>query len=194
MSAEEDQITRKGSVATRIITQAQQRNHRARSDFLEARQLSGDVPWRIHHELQAAVMEFYQALRPLREHKAVEEFWEEVELCTIQTGWDPVIKNGAIVDYEPVTETITGFESLEELTAQRTSQEKTISDSFGERTVQVRDRDLVDGEVLLGASQKLDDAANKLGFGPDVDESTPRTVIDDELMEDVDQWYQENLK
>lgn len=194
MRAEDDEITRKGAVATRLITRAQQRNHRARADYLEARQLSDDAPWQIQHELQAAVMEFYQALRPLREHKAVEDFWEEVEICEIQTGWDPVVKDGVVVDYNPEIKTITGFESLEELTAQRTSQEETISDSFGTRTVTVRDRDLVDGEILLGASQKLDDAANKLGFGPDIDESTPRTEIDDELMENVEKWRKANLE
>lgn len=194
MSVEDDQISRKGAIATRIITQAQQRNHRARSNYLEARQMSDDVPWQIHHELQAAVMEFYQGLRPLREHNAVEDFWKEVEICEIQTGWDPVVKNGKIVDYNAEIDTITGFESLEELTARRTSEEKTVSDSFGTRTVQTSDRDLVDGHVLLGASQKLDDAANKLGFGPDIDESTPRTEIDEELMEKVEKWRQENLE
>lgn len=193
-STEDEQISRKGAIATRIITRAQQRNHQARAEYLEARQISEDVPWPIHHELQAAVMELYQALRPLREHNAVEEFWNSVEICDIHSGWDPVVKNGRVVDYDPVFETLTGFESLEELTAKRTSQTITISDSFGEREVETADRDLVDEQVLLKASQALDDAANKLGFGPDIDESTPRTKIDDELMEKVEKWRQENLE
>ncbi|MCU4926912.1 hypothetical protein OB905_13135 [Halobacteria archaeon AArc-dxtr1] len=192
MSSSEDQISRKGAIATRIITRAQQRNHRARSDYIEARQLSPDVPWSIHHELQAAVMEFYMALKPLREHTSVEEFWEEAEICQIQDGWEAVKKNGEVVNYRPKMQTMTGFDRLESLTNQPTDEVKEIEDCFGKREIHTQSRELVDGHVLLNASQKLDDAANKLGFGPDIDESTPRTEIDDELLKEVEEWRQKN--
>jgi len=52
----------------------------------------------------------------------------------------------------------------------------------------------VDPERIVELTRNLDDVRRELGFAANVDESTPRTEIDDELLDKVEQWRQQNVE
>lgn len=48
-------------------------------------------------------------------------------------------------------------------------------------------------EHIVGLTEELDDLAKKLGFSAPAKASTPRTQIDNDLVDKVEQWRQKNL-
>lgn len=52
----------------------------------------------------------------------------------------------------------------------------------------------VDPERLVKVIRRLEDIADELGFTATTSQSTHRTEIDDELMEEVERWRKENLE
>ena len=47
---------------------------------------------------------------------------------------------------------------------------------------------------IIAISEELDDLAKRLGFSAAVNENTPRTKLDGELLEEVEEWRKENIK
>jgi len=52
----------------------------------------------------------------------------------------------------------------------------------------------VDPEQLVDVIRELEDIADELGFSATIEESTPRVEINDELVEEVEEWRQNNLE
>lgn len=52
----------------------------------------------------------------------------------------------------------------------------------------------VDPERLIDVIRNLDDIADELGFSATIEESTPRVEINNELIEEVEEWRQNNLE
>jgi hypothetical protein len=96
--------------------------------------------------------------------------------------------------WEPEIEEVTGLDSLPQLANRTTTQEKEVSNSFGETSVQEETIEPLDGDVLLQISRTLDDAAEKLGFAPEAPDSKPRTELTDDLLEEVREWRQKKVE
>lgn len=47
---------------------------------------------------------------------------------------------------------------------------------------------------IIAISEELDDLAKRLGFSAAVDETTPRTKLDGELLEEVEEWRKQNIE
>lgn len=169
MSTDPGQSLSKRSTATRLINRAQERCHVARSRFLEAWQLGHDeIPWPVHHEFQSAVLEYYEALRRMRDNPQVSEFWTDAELAEQLVGRKPVVDDhtGKVV-IEPQYESITGLDNIYQVVSPGGAIEREVNDVFGRRTVVESTNRFADGETLLHISHVLDDAAAMLGFEPD---------------------------
>lgn len=52
----------------------------------------------------------------------------------------------------------------------------------------------IDPERLVYVIRELEDISDELGFSATISESTPRTKIDNELIEEVEEWRQKNLE
>lgn len=53
--------------------------------------------------------------------------------------------------------------------------------------------DLLSPDVYRVATRLLTEARRQLGFGPKADKQTQRSVIDEELMREVEEWRKQNL-
>lgn len=96
--------------------------------------------------------------------------------------------------WEPEIEEITGLDSLPQLANRTTTQEREVSNSFGETTIREESVKPLDGDVLLQISRALDDAAEKLGFAPEAPDSKPRTELTEDLLEEVNEWRQKKVE
>lgn len=197
----DDGVGTKGRRITRTITDALYRMHQARQRLIESMQVrNGDPDPNGHHEMQAAVLETYHSLRPLRDENAVEDMWDDVTLWEEFEGYAPATdddgqtitdKNGDTVVTE-VYSAVEGFDSLERKAAEPQVETKEVTDAFGTRTITEESVSLLDPRILVKVSQKLDDAAKKLGFAPDVDEHKGQAKIDDRLMDEFEEWKEAN--
>lgn len=161
MSTEHDDSANPNDPATnsrsRIIADAAERAHQARSQLLRARHGEDSaVETAAERKLQRCVLDYYFALRPLADEGAVSKFWDDVELWTERTTNGP--------------KTVTGLDAVEEVAFQTTT-ETVESEAFGGRTTkQVQQPVQLEGEILVRITSALDRAAQIADLGPSVPE------------------------
>jgi len=143
---------------SRIIADAAERVHQARSQYLRARY--GDdaaVKDAAARKLQRCVLDYYFSLRPLADEGAVEKFWAEAELWTERT------ERGA--------RTVVGLETVERL-AFRTETTQVEETGFSGRTTTTVEKPVqLDGEILVRIASALDRAAQMGDLGPTIPEA-----------------------
>ena len=143
---------------SRIIADAAERVHQARSQYLRARY--GDDPnveAAAARKLQRCVFDYYFALRPLADEGAVEQFWIEAELWTERT--------------ETGAQTVVGLDNVERL-AFRTETTKVEETGFDGRTTTTVEKPVqLNGEILVQIASALDRAAQMGDLGPTIPEA-----------------------
>lgn len=195
MSSERDNSGNSGSggktVRQRLIEEAQLRCHEARSNVMQAKLLTSKVPREAALRLQQALVDYYAALRPLRDEEIVADWWEDVTLSEnwikdVRVETEPVV-TGDYIGREPVSvkakkkrvvEHYEGLDTLERLDSM--TEEKTVEKTGmrGKRTETITRLKVLDPGILQDISYVLDDAADKLGFGPEVESEMPRDETD----------------
>lgn len=136
-----------------------------RSRYLEER-TGGTVHPRTERAFRGATIMYYEALREHRNEAVINDEWED-----------------------------SGVQELEYLLTETTTVEQSTPGHGSATTVrEVPLFQQADMMRLVRITQKMDDLCKKLGFSPAVNESTPRTNINEELVEDVEEWRQRNLE
>ena len=176
MSADQETSGVAGASRARLIAQAQERCHEARRQFIEIENSigTGDESRVAAAEFHNAVIEYFYALRPLKDENAVSSFWDSVLLWEEQVEVPREDGRG----YEFTTEEVTGFDTLEQHAIRKQTVSQQHSTALGKRTelseVPVR----MSPAILLRASAKLDEAAARLGFKPETDEQIIDTILE----------------
>lgn len=179
MSADTDGPYRR-TVREKLIEEAQVEMQRARSTVTRAEMAyDGRVPRQYRMELQRAVLDYYDALRPLREEGLIAEWWETVELSDswteqrivrdVEVDGDVDSRRPArVLDWGQHAETVPveGVDSLEGLRTAVEPYRETNRSMRGSREVTGQRKVVLEADALLDIASKLDDAANKLGFRP----------------------------
>lgn len=179
-----------------LIDRALQRVHDARTRCQGERLGYGDVDEALRADLQHAVLDLYWALRPLRGEDAIDEWWDDVELSEVWTERITDVKGnlyGRGVDIDMEEEPKSGLESLQVLDGMTQSETRELETFRGKRTETVVKPTILPYQILKDIAGTLEDAAGKLGFNPTVEEQAPRTEIDDDLLDEVKRWQQNNL-
>lgn len=127
--------------------------------------VNDQVAERIQRDLAEAALNYYYVLHEHRDEDALEEDWDERGIAWIE---------------DAQTQTVTIEESLPRSNAASTVVEKPALLS-------------VDAIRLKQVILELNDVAKELGLSADVKSSTPRTEITEEMIEEVEQWRQNNL-
>jgi len=204
------------STAEQLIERAQERCHQAREEFLQSRYFNNGVERATLLQFHFATMAYYEELRPLRDKNNVNGWWENVELYQQPAGKQLVDPDGnalEIVDHDSngrpvavaypdgsdqfdpravgaewqrVYESVTGLDTLQTLFHQQSVAETDVSNSFGNAVETQQQYDPLSGDQLLGISRALDDAAEKLDFGPDVDDGFDVYGVDPDYEADTD--------
>jgi hypothetical protein len=126
----------------------------------------GGVTPQTERQLRQAVIRFYAALRKYRHEPVVEESWNDSAVDEIK---------------QLLTETTT------------IRPEKPGHGSARGDPIQVPIIQQVGPHTLNEYIEKLDDLYHELGLSDPVKDSTPRTEINDELIEEVEEWRKANL-
>lgn len=176
------------SAVERIIEHHQLQIHEARSRVLQSSHVLAHVPREPRLRLQQAILDYYHALKPLRDRPEVEEWWSQVTLSenwvkdrTVETdvtvGGDPI--NGVEVTEEEreVVEYYEGLDVIPEEFTQTVTETVHEHGFSGPSTATKRTRKVMDAQTLIDVASTLDDAAVKLGFAPEGD--TPETAPHD---------------
>lgn len=124
------------------------------------------VPDHVVRELAERALGYREVLHKYREEDALDPPWEER-----QVHWIEQEQNESV--------------TVEVPSARRNG---------NTRTVQKPAILAVDPEKLVDVVRRLEDIADELGFTATTTESTHRTEIDDDLMEEVEKWRKENLE
>jgi len=161
----EQQDTRGGKHLT-DIQEARRQAQDARRAVRREKTRKGSVSPRTLAELGAALADFQDLLHPYRDSDALDEQWD---------------------DRLPIS-------NLEGLLNETVDQEVTANKATG-RQVEIDHPQIINlnPAVLIEHGKELDEIFTDLGFAATSNESTHRTEIDDELMEEVKEWQQENL-
>lgn len=140
---------------SRIIADAAERVHQARSQYLRARY--GD-DWTVQdaaeRKLQRCVLDYYFALYPLADEGAVKKFWEEAELWTERTA------NGS--------QTVVGLDNVERIAFETESRTVEETGFDGRTTTSVEKPVQLNGEILVRIASALDRAAQLGDLGPTI--------------------------
>jgi hypothetical protein len=189
-----------GGRAARLILEQHEKCMQARQEYLSAigSNVGDDVKQLLHQRLEAAVKSYYEALfYNLANNSAVEEYWEETTLWSeeqpaqTEDGKYVVDKETGAVVYEEVE--IEGLKKLKDMFGQTEVVQKEISDNFGTRTVSEEQHKPLPVKVLFRVARTLDEVADELGLLTTTDEKTHRSEITDDMIEEVDEWAEQNL-
>lgn len=175
------------TVRERIIEDAQMRCHQARSRCYRARMIyDGEVPQEIKLALQEAIIDYYRAMRPLRDESIIRDFWED---AILSRRWikgqrqveQPTVDgdlhgHGVSVRTETTTETVyyRGLDVLEDLETATETERVEKTSMRGRTTEEVTRQKVLPAGVLVDIASVLDDAAAKLGFKPDTEQQRSR--------------------
>jgi len=127
-------------------------------------------PWPVTDEVVRDLAEralgYREVLHKYREEDALDPAWEERDIHWIEQKQNEVV-------------------TVEEPSPRRNG---------NSRSVQKPAILAVDPEELVKVIRRLEDIADELGFTATTSQSTHRTEIDDELMEEVQEWREKNLE
>lgn len=161
-----------GHARRELIENASIQCYLARSECLRLKSEYGEVPEEFRREFQNAIVDYYWALRPLREKPKLKDKWNRIQLAK---GWT----DG---DDEPVAglDTIARLDELVETdTIERHSMRGTVRETVARQQV-------LPFRILKGISGTFDDVAAQLGFVPEPpdDDSLPMITEFDQSTED----------
>lgn len=192
-----------GRDRARLINERLMQLFNVRSKCERARSLDGEVPTEHQIGLHNAIRDVYLAIRPLRDENAISEWWESVKLSRRWGEWQPAksdhedsVPIGQNEDGEMlygVWQPYQGLDALDQLRDVVRHREERIRIFGGFKTKTTSEPHPLPYDVLLDISMTLEDACERLGFVPEVRESTPRTEITDEVIEEVKEWQRNNL-
>jgi len=183
-----------------------------------------DLRDELHADLHETTMGWFEALLPyLASNDAVEEEWEDVRLwkkgvvheprlvCqSCETVYNPkdvesVVCPNCESEFQrrdlpvtdengtPVYEWVTGLQTLTEWCDRTEVVQKKMGKFKPKTKTEVRPLRL-SPDNLLRIARLLDKCADDLGLLATVSSSTPRTELTDEMIEEVEEWRQENLE
>lgn len=162
--ASRDDEERREKIPGRLIQQARQRAHEARY-VLRGELIQGSVSQDAKQLVAKAAMGYYDELKEHREESVVENLWEE-----------------------------TGIDELEEyLYSQATVRQEAPGATSNTQVRTVPAIQALTAQELIHVVDELDNLAKELGFSAAVTESHHRTVIDDDLIREVEKWRKQNL-
>lgn len=164
-SASDQGQTQRSPGLRRAIEQAQLYALEARTQYQQAR-ARGNVDEQAADQLRDAMIRLYEAIKRYREESAVASDWDEKHFDRIEQ-W---LESGRTVSV-PNKDRPNSYET-KEVPAIRAVDLNTVAD----------------------VTSELELVAKKLGLAPEVSESTPRTKITNELVEEVEEWRQQNLE
>lgn len=153
------------SPAYRLIHHYREQATAAVQRYNEAR-VRGDVDERVQLDLATAALNYYNVLHEHRDEAALSEPWGE-----------------------------RGIQWLEQAAQQSVVVEESLPRSNGATAASTKPKLLaVDPEAIKQTILELNDIAKELGLSIRIEESTPRTEITDEMIEEVDEWRKQNLE
>lgn len=153
------------SPAARLVHHFREQAMAAVGDYDEAL-THGGVPEAVQRDLAKAALDYYNALHEHREEDALDEPWDERGITWLEEA------EGATVEVK---------QQLPRSNGATTTRRKPMLMA-------------VDPERLRNTIRELNEVANELGFGPEIANSVHRTEISDEVIEEVEEWRQENLE
>lgn len=190
MSRRDEQSHPGKTARRRIIEDAEIRCYEKRRDLRQEQLLrDGNVPRETRLALQEAVINYYYALFPLRNEDPVDEWWDSVTLSDEWTTEQTVTTRQIVgtrsmygkarveTREDTVEQPVEGLDTLQQVEAQTVERENEIQDAKGERTETERFQVILPAEVLVDISLVLDEAVNRLGMGPAVEEELPTDEI-----------------
>lgn len=149
----------------RLLQEIREQVILVRSQYLSERG-AGQVRPSTEQALRDVTIEYYEAIREHRGESVIAQDWDESGVAQVE-------------------------ELLEETT---TVQRDRPGHGTAVEQAEVPLIQQVDPLVLVNLTRKMDDLCKRLGFSPAVNESTPRTEIDEELVEEVERWRQKTLE
>jgi hypothetical protein len=186
------------TVRQKLIEEAMFRCHQSRSEVQKQKFLTNSVPRKVALRFQQTISDYYAALRPLRQNDPVQDWWDSVELSKrwikdIRVETEPVVTGdyigreqvGVKTRKKRVVDRYEGLDALERLGSMTETKEITKSTMRGVRKETTSRLKLLDPGVLIDISFTLDDAADKLGFSPNVESEMPRDETDLEDLKGV---------
>jgi len=175
----------------KLIEEAQLRCHEARSELQKAKLLYGTVPREVALRLQQRIADYYYALRPLRNEDPVADWWDDGPLSKhwikdVRIEKEPVVTGdylgqesvGVRQRKKKVIDRYQGLDHLEQLDSMTETKTVTKSGMRGTRKEKSTRQKALDAEILRDLSSTLDDAATKLGFGPEIETEMPTDETD----------------
>ena len=155
------------SAGHRLIREAREEAwHARRALHRDLPIASAETKWR----LATALADYRDLLVDYRDEDALDTSWDERDIDV------DVIE-------DLLNETTTTTKSLD----RRGSAQQTT-------TVPLIESDQISGTFLIDIAKELDAIYGELGFAANVEGSTHRTEISDDLMEEVEKWRQQNLE
>lgn len=142
-----------------------------RREFVYATQIGAEADERLLRRFHAAVMHYYLELANYRDEDAVSDRWQEIEL------W-------------PGAE---GAPKLEQFMDQKVKVQKENPGLDRGSSTEMKPYHLP-GDKLVAAAAALDELAKEMGLAVNMPESTPRTEIEDEMFDKVDEWWKANIR
>lgn len=198
-------------IPTRTVHEAYRRCLDARKEYIRARRHNPELQNTAHKNLQDAVQEYFEALYELlTTEEAVEEYWggsEDAYLWTKERYYitvgderipaddlpkDKLAKIDLQEDAEKGVEYV-GLRALDGEFSHTETVEKDVSVAYGAYKVSEERANLLPVATLFKAARLLNQAAKELHLLVNVEETTPRTEIDDELIEEWEEWRQQNI-
>lgn len=147
----------------RIIYDIREQVQAARNEVYSELVGRGAVSLDSRRQLATATVQYWDVLREYRDER--EDEWEEAGVDQLATAIGSTV---AVETAAPGDTTATQTEERPALLS-------------------------VDAQQILQISKRLDELANDLGFSASVSEAGHRTEIDEELIEEVEEWRQQNL-
>ncbi|AXR80700.1 hypothetical protein AArcMg_0678 [Natrarchaeobaculum sulfurireducens] len=119
------------------------------------------------------MINYFYALRPLKDEGAVKNFWDSVVL------WEERKLAQSPQGPQVVTEEVTGFDTLAEEAVKTRVITEERDGYLGTREIEREIPERLPPDILLRVSAQLDRAAGKLGFVPETESEVIETILDD---------------
>jgi len=170
-----EQDERPGSnTRRRIIEEAQLQCFQARSACIRARDAYGEVPRDYRRYFQETILDYYWALKPLKDEPPVDDWWDLVELSA---NWRTVMREAPQVSAdggEPATvgpertdsKARTGLDTLKHLDEATEVITEAQQSYLGSWSAEIERPHVLPHAVLKDLSDRLDEAWGRLGGNP----------------------------
>lgn len=161
------------STFRKIIENAKANSFQARVNCSAAQSDAGGVPRELRLEYQQALINYYWALRPLKENGEVSEWWDGVEPSEqwtreVETESDEAgsasDRAATIQKSRTVQQPVTGLDAIKDLNKNVRVVEETKHTMRGRIVDRERIVQALPFEILEDIEATLDDASNRLGL------------------------------